>query len=79
MKMALSFVFSACLVSGLILLVWVVGVIGQRPAIPVQTPEVSYVDIIFHKKKHNPIDDFYHDLNFRGVSYTAPASVALNQ
>jgi hypothetical protein len=59
MKLVISFGFSAFLVSGLILLVWVVGVIGQSPAIPVQTPEVSYVDIILHKKKHNPINDFY--------------------
>jgi len=59
MRKALSFAFSACLVSGLILFFWLVGVLGQRPTIPVQTPEVSYVDIILHKKKHNPIDDLY--------------------
>jgi hypothetical protein len=59
MKLVVAFGFSAFLVSGLILLFWVVGVIGQSPAIPVQTPEVSYVDIILHKKKLNPINDFY--------------------
>ena len=59
MKMVLSFGFSACLVCGFIVLVWVIGVIGQQPAIPVQTPEVSYFDIMLHKKKRNPINDFY--------------------
>ena len=59
MKMVLSFGFSACLVFALVLLVWVVGVIAQSPAIPVQTPEVSYSDIMLHKKKRNPINDHY--------------------
>ena len=59
MKMVLSFGFSAFLVCGFILMVWVIGVIGQSPAIPVQTPEVSYSDIMLHKKKRNPINDFY--------------------
>lgn len=59
MKMALSFAGSFFLVCGLLLLFWLVGVIGQSPAIPVQTPDVSYVDIILHQKKRNPIDDLY--------------------
>jgi len=58
MRKALSFTFSACLVTGLVSFFWVVGIIGQRPEIPVQTPNVNYVDIILQKKKHNPIDDF---------------------
>ncbi|HWN07958.1 MAG TPA: hypothetical protein VNO50_01490 [Pyrinomonadaceae bacterium] len=57
MKLALSFCFSFCLVVVLLALFWVVGVIGQSPAIPVQTPNVSYSDIILHQKKRNPIDD----------------------
>ncbi len=57
MRKALSFVFSACLMTGLISMLWTVGVIGQRPEIPIQTPNVGYVEIILHRKKHNPIDD----------------------
>jgi hypothetical protein len=59
MKKALPFAFSAGLVTGLIFFFWVVGVLGQRPQIPPQTPDVSYVDIMLQRKKHNPIDDFY--------------------
>lgn len=59
MKMVLSFGFSAFLVCGFIVLVWVIGVIGQSPAIPVQTPEVSYFEIILHKKERNAINDHY--------------------
>jgi hypothetical protein len=43
----------------LVLLLWLVDVIRQAPEIPRQTPNVSYFDIILHKKKHNPIDDLY--------------------
>lgn len=59
MRKVLSLAVSTWLVSGSISILWVVGVIGQRPYIPVQTPEVSYVDIILHRKKLNPIDDLY--------------------
>lgn len=59
LKKLLSFGFSVCFVTGLILSIWVLDVVRQSPDIPPQTPEVSYFDIILHKKKHNPIDDLY--------------------
>ena len=59
---ALSFLLSAVLMLTLICVIWVVGVVGQRPQIPAQTPEVSYVEIILHSKRHNPIDDHYPTL-----------------
>lgn len=66
MKKAISFAFSACLVAGLLFFFWVLIVIGQRPEIPAQTPNVSYVDIILQRKKRNPIDDLYPvHLDFR--------------
>ena len=55
----LSFVFSLSLMTGLVLLLWTVDLIRQTPEIPAQTPDVSYFQIILHKKKHNPIDDLY--------------------
>jgi hypothetical protein len=69
MRKSLSFVFSGCLVTALIALLWTIDVVRQAPEIPVQTPDVSYVDIILHKKKHNPIDDLYpYHLEFRAMN-----------
>lgn len=44
--------------TGLVLLLWTIDVVRQVPEIPPQTPEVSYFEIISHKKRHNHVDDF---------------------
>lgn len=59
MRMVLSVCFSAVLVCAFVLVAWVIGIIGQSPGIPVQTPDVSYFEIILHQKKRNPINDHY--------------------
>ena len=55
----LSFVLSVGLMTVLVLLLWIIDVTTQAPEIPWQTPDVSYFEIILHKKKKNPIDDLY--------------------
>jgi hypothetical protein len=45
--------------TALVLLLWMIDVIRQAPEIPAQTPNMSYFEIILHKKKHNPINDLY--------------------
>ena len=54
----LSFVLSACMMSGLVLLLWTIDVVRQTPQIPSQVPDVNYSGIKLPKKKHNHIDDF---------------------
>jgi hypothetical protein len=46
------------MMTGLLLLLWIIDVVRQAPQIPQQIPEGNYVDIMLHKKRHNHIDDF---------------------